>query len=274
MRDAAGRSISIRIRPGTDPGSLVRNYHFGETVEGRGGNSIVVSYESAKAHLSRIEETFGEGQIGMFLAPDDWVGSLWRELRREGKRERLPMDQLVGIFTDSTAGHELEHAWRMSRGLSHDEDSAVFGGAQYSAHPIETLVLLFFSQINSDEYHRRFSGRDRQDPDGPTRLSFDFRDRDPSDGRIFLTTHARAVKELFVSLALQYGVEGPYGDEDLVWVKTLFEKIRTVTPYEEINASLLRRRVALAYRERFGMELKPVEQLLSRPKATTHDQAA
>jgi hypothetical protein len=56
-------------------------------------------------------------------------------------------------------------------------------------------------------------------------------------------------------------MEGPFPTDDLGWVKTLFEKIRSVTPHPEINNRLLRKRVLLAYRERFGIDLNPVDSL-------------
>lgn len=193
------------------------------------------------------------------------------------------MEQIVSLSADSTAGHELEHAWRMSSGLSHDEDSAMFGNAQFSGQPYEALVLLFLSTINFDEYALKFSREDVADltrlqlaaekrgisygswsgsPDswilrvkGAIRLGFN------SNGDGVLVTHSQAVKELLISLALQYGVGGPYDDEGLAWVKTLFERIRTATSHPDVNDSLLRRRIALAYRERFGREFKPVTNL-------------
>lgn len=278
LEEARGNSRSIMKRPGADLASLSRDYDFGETRVNGQGESILVNYEAAQAHLERFENVYGASRFGTALIPGDWLGQLWKELR--GK---FSMKQLVEITANSTAGHELEHAWRVDAGLPHDEESAMFGNVQFADHSFEALVLLFLSQTNFDEYSLKFAGTGEADlsrlqwaaeklglsyragggsPDSwisrvksAIKLGFN------SDGDGEPTLHARAVMDLLLPLALQYGVQGPYGNDELKWVKNLFEKISRLTPYPEVNNSVLRRRIALAYHERFGRELKPVAQL-------------
>lgn len=245
LDEAKGNSFMITKRSGVDTASLVRSYHFGETKAEPGTNSIIVNDEATRAHLERFENAFGPSRLGTVMLADDWVGPLWK-----GLRGRYSMEQLIGLSANSTAGHELEHAWRAAAGLPVHEESAMYGNIDFAGHPYEALVLLFLSQTNSGEYLRQFSGRSPFVP-----LGFN------SNGNGGLASHSRAVKELLISLALQYGVEGPYDNEGLAWVKTLFEKIRSATAHPDVNDSLLRRRIAVAYRERFGLELKPVAQL-------------
>lgn len=146
-------------------------------------------------------------------------------------RERLSLDELVEIrmrsLEDGILGNKIMKIDGRSSWQNDKENSAGAGvlfEVLFAEDAYEALALLFLSRLTPEHL------------------------KDDSE-------MVRACYEMFVSLALQYDVEGPYRLGDIGWIEKLLDNIQTLTPYPELNNSILRRRLELYSLERFNEKL-------------------